>query len=388
MNNGYNPSDPYNETLKRWDANIHSRAYPDALPGNEKVELYQCRPGNVNPNESSINSYYSFSIYDDTTDEWITILRSRSAPNVTNRFKEIDVTVHERTIRKAAGQTVAGTIYTPHLLRGLIRVERVDVDILVSELGWVCSNEDAKALLKRALNLTQEGKTRVELEFLRLVKDHTPVQITRIKMLAAIVRKDGKNEVAQLAQLWRDAERTHKAEVAHVGYRSCSRKEGSYYSFSMRDESTKNWITILRSRSAPNAECRFREIDFTTCNRSIRKAAGDTVGGTIYTSHLLKGVMRVERVDVDILVSELGWVCSNEDAKVLLKRAGLTNEVTKADVSAAANGHLRPERVTLGGRRPNEADVLSAAANNNMRPAAVVDTVAWQQVIMVFTVLR
>ena len=132
MNNGYNPSDPYNETLKRWDANIHSRAYPDALPGNEKVELYQCRPGNVNPNESSINSYYSLSIYDDTTDEWITILRSRSGNNTEYRFREIDFTADRETIRKAAGETVAGTPNTSHLLKGLIRVERVDVKILVS----------------------------------------------------------------------------------------------------------------------------------------------------------------------------------------------------------------------------------------------------------------
>ena len=87
----------------------------------------------------------------------------------------------------------------------------------------------------------------------------------------------------------------------------------SYYLFSMYDESTKKFIPILRSRSAPNAECRFREIDidFTADRETIRKAAGETVAGTPNTSHLLKGLIRVERVDVKILVSELGWVCSN-----------------------------------------------------------------------------
>ena len=80
---------------------------------------------------------YSFSIYDDTTDEWITILRSRSGNNAEYRFREIDFTADRETIRKAAGETVAGTPNTSHLLKGSIRVERVDVKILVSELGWV-----------------------------------------------------------------------------------------------------------------------------------------------------------------------------------------------------------------------------------------------------------
>ena len=212
-----------------------------------------------------------------------------------------------------------------------------------------------QALLKRALNLTQEGKTRVELEFLRLVKDHTLVQITRTNMLTAIVRKDGKNEVAQLAQLWRDAERTHKAEVARLTQlwreekaAKVAKKEVSYYSFSMRDESTDEWIPILKSRSAPNAAHRFKEIDFTVYRETIRIAAGETVAGIPNTSHLLKGVMRVEKVDEDILVSELGWVCSKEDAKALLAAAKeakkKANAWAKAHANAWAKAHHALER--------------------------------------------
>ena len=210
-----------------------------------------------------------------------------------------------------------------------------------------------QALLKRALNLTQEGKTRVELEFLRLVKDHTLVQITRTNMLTAIVRKDGKNEVAQLAQLWRDAERTHKAEVARLTQlwreekaAKVAKKEVSYYSFSMRDESTKKWIPILRSGSGgvmPRIDLGRLMIDVTVDESTICKAAGDTVAGTTYTSHLLKGVMRVEKVDENILDSELGWVCSKEDAKVLSERAGLTNEAKKK-ANAWAKAHHALER--------------------------------------------
>ena len=61
--------------------------------------------------------------------------------------------------------------------------------------------------------------------------------------------------------------------------------------------------------------------------------------------------MRVEKVDENILDSELGWVCSKEDAKVLLERAGLTNEAkkkanawAKAHANAWAKAHHALER--------------------------------------------
>ena len=98
-----------------------------------------------------------------------------------------------------------------------------------------------------------------------------------------------------VAQLWRDAERTHKAKVARltqlwreekaakVAYLERAGLTNSYFSFSMRDESTKKRIPILRSRSAPNAAHRFKEIDVTVHESTIRKAAGQIVAGTIYT---------------------------------------------------------------------------------------------------------